>query len=190
MKKTLICLLAAIGVTLASCAGSSKEKTQDSTTMKQEDTKTLVAYFSATGTTKSVAEKIAAATNGKLVEIAADPAYTPAELDWHDNQSRSSVLMADSTARPAIKDVTEDLSGYDVIYLGYPIWWDLAPREVETFLDKYDFSGKKVIPFATSGGSTTDNSVAKLKKSYPKHIWQSGKLLNNPTDKDIADFVK
>lgn len=140
--------------------------------------KILVAYFSATGTTERAARTLAAAAGGELFEITPVPRYTGADLNWHDKKSRSSVEMADSKCRPEIKALKEDIADYDIVFIGYPIWWDLAPRQVYTFLDKHDLSGKRVIPFATSGGSTINGSVADLRKVYPKPDWESGRLVN------------
>ncbi len=151
---------------------------------------TLVAYFSATGITEKVAEMIAETTGGDLYEITPVQEYTATDLDWTDKTSRSTKEMNDSKSRPAIRADLKDAESYDVIYIGYPIWWNLAPRAVNTFLDTYDFSGKTVIPFATSGGSGIANSAAQLKKQYPDINWQSGKLLNNPSRADIEAWVK
>ena len=140
--------------------------------------KILVAYFSCTGTTEKVAEAIAKETGGKLYRITPAEAYTSADLDWQNKKSRSSVEMADDKSRPALGGEAINLKDYDVVFIGYPIWWDLCPRPVNTFLEKYDFSGKTVIPFATSGGSSIANSVKQLKKLYPKVVWKDGKLLN------------
>ena len=140
--------------------------------------KILVAYFSCTGTTEKVAEAIANESGGKLYKITPAEAYTSADLDWQDKKSRSSVEMADEKSRPALGGEIIDLKDYDMVFLGYPIWWNLCPRPVNTFLEKYDFSGKTVIPFATSGGSSITNSVKQFKKLYPKTVWKDGKLLN------------
>ena len=140
--------------------------------------KILVAYFSCTGTTEKVAEAIAETTGGKLYRITPAKTYTSADLNWNNKSSRSSVEMADDKSRPALGGDTLDLKDYDVVLLGYPIWWDLCPRPVNTFLEKYDFSGKTIIPFATSGGSSIANSVKQFKKLYPKIEWKEGKLLN------------
>ena len=109
--------------------------------------KTLVTYFSATGTTARVAQQIAEAVHGDLYEIAPKTPYSAADLNWHDTQSRSSVEMRDESCRPEIKDSTLNLEGYDTIFVGYPIWWNEAPAMIATFLDSYDFSGKTIIPF-------------------------------------------
>ena len=151
--------------------------------------KILVAYFSCTGTTEKVAEAIAATTGGKLYRITPAEAYTSADLDWQNKKSRSSVEMADEKSRPALGGEAIDLKDYDIIFLGYPIWWDLCPRPVNTFLEKYDFSGKTIISFATSGGSTIANSVKQFKKLYPKAVWKDGKLLNGGA-KQADDWAK
>lgn len=155
-----------------------------------KETKTLVAYFSATGTTEEVAEMIADATGGYLYSIEPEKPYTSADLNWNDKSSRSSIEMNDSGSRPAIKAGFENASEYDVIYLGFPIWWNLAPRVINTFLETYDFSGKTVIPFATSGGSGINNSANALKKAYPSINWQTGRLLNRATKASVEDWVK
>lgn len=151
--------------------------------------KILVAYFSCTGTTEKVAEAIAETTDGKLYRITPAKAYTSADLDWQNKKSRSSAEMADNKSRPALGGETIDLKDYDVVFLGYPIWWDLCPRPVNTFLEKYDFSGKTIIPFATSGGSSIANSVKQLKKLYPKDVWKDGRLCNGST-KQAAVWAK
>ncbi len=141
--------------------------------------KILVAYFSCTGTTERVANTVAEAVGGTLYRITPAKAYTPADLDWRNKESRSSVEMADEKSRPALGDNALDAKGYDIVFLGYPIWWNLCPRPVNSFLEKYDFAGKAVIPFATSGSSPIDNSVKQLRKLYPGIGWKQGKLLND-----------
>lgn len=152
--------------------------------------KTLVAYFSATGTAEKVAGMIAEISGGYLYEITPVEPYTAADLDWHDSNSRSSVEMKDDRSRPAIENDLKDAESYDVIYLGYPVWWGLAPRAVNTFLDTYGFAGKTVIPFATSGGSGISNSEAKLREQYPDIRWKSGRLLNNPSKSAIKEWLE
>lgn len=153
------------------------------------DKKILVAYFSCTGTTEKVAAVIAKETGGKLYRITPAKAYTSADLNWNDKSSRSSVEMADEKSRPALGGDTLDLKDYDMVLLGYPIWWDLCPRPVNTFLEKYDFSGKTVIPFATSGGSSIAGSVKAFGKLYPKIEWNEGRLLNGGS-KQAAEWAK
>ena len=125
----------------------------------RQDSRVLVAYFSATGTTAKAAERLAHVTGGTLYEIRPETAYTSADLDWHDSSSRSSVEMKDPAARPAITGGRVDMALYDTIYIGYPIWWYVEPRIIDTYLDKFDLKGIKIIPFATSGGSSISNSV-------------------------------
>ncbi len=143
------------------------------------DKKVLVAYFSCTGTTEKVANAIAEAVNGKLYRITPATPYTSADLDWQNKQSRSSVEMADEKSRPALGGETIDLKDYDVVFLGYPIWWNVCPRPVNTFLEKYDFTGKTIVLFATSGGSSIAGGIRQLKKLYPKIRWSEGRLFNS-----------
>ena len=151
--------------------------------------KTLVAFFSASGNTKRVAEKLAAAIDSDLYEIKPAVPYTSADLNWRDRHSRSSVEMNDPKSRPAIKGRKENIADYDVIFIGYPIWWDLAPRIINTFIESHDLKGKTVIPFATSGGSTLAGSAAALKKTYPALNWREGRLLNRADEKSIRNWV-
>ena len=127
--------------------------------------KTLVAYFSASGITKAAAEKLSAELSADIYEIEPEVPYTKADLDWMDKNSRSSVEMNDKSSRPAIKDTDANVVDCDVIYLGFPIWWYIAPTIVNTFLEKYDFSGKKIVLFATSGGSGWGETVKYFKDS-------------------------
>ncbi len=140
--------------------------------------KTLVAYFSATGNTAKAARKIAASTGGTLYAIQPIQKYTTADLNWNDKNSRSTKEMNDAKSRPGIKKTLKDIQQYDTVYIGFPIWWDLAPRVINTFIESYNLTGKTIIPFATSGGSGIDNSEKQLKKSYPKLKWKPGKLMN------------
>ena len=127
--------------------------------------------------------------NGKLYRITPAVAYTSADLNWNNKASRSSVEMADENSRPALGGETLNLKDYDVVFLGYPIWWDLCPRPVNAFFEKYDFSGKTVIPFATSGGSSITGSVKQLKALYPQIGWQAGRLCNGSA-KQAGDWAK
>lgn len=151
----------------------------------KSNSKILVAYFSATGTTARAAEKLANATGGELYAITPAKSYTSADLDWNDKQSRSSVEMNDPKSRPEIKSRKENITDYDVIFIGYPIWWDLAPRIINTFIENHNLEGKIVIPFATSGGSALAGSAAALKKSYPALNWKEGRLLNHTDEREI-----
>lgn len=140
--------------------------------------KTLVAYFSASGVTAKTAEKLAKAADADLYEIAPAEKYTSADLDWMNKKSRSSVEMNDASSRPAIATKVENMDQYETILVGFPIWWYVEPRIIDTFLESYDFSGKTVIPFATSGGSGIANVEKNLQKEYPNINWKAGKLLN------------
>ncbi len=140
--------------------------------------KTLVAYFSATGTTKRAAEKLAKEKNADLFEIVPAQPYTAADLDWRDKESRSTLEMKDKSSRPAVSSKLENLDDYDTVWIGFPVWWYTAPTIVNTFIDSYDFSGKVLCVFATSGGSGVEGSAADLKKAYPQYQWGESKLLN------------
>ena len=149
----------------------------------------LVAYFSASGVTERAAREIAAAVGGDLFSIEPARPYTAADLDWRDKESRSSIEMNDGAARPEMKAVAVDPTAFDVIFIGYPIWWDLAPRIVNTFLESCDLSGKTVIPFATSGSSGIANSAAVLKRTYPALKWQEGRLLNGADEATLCRWL-
>lgn len=152
--------------------------------------KTLVAYFSATGTTAAIAEKLAKVTGGELYQITPEKPYTSADLNWHNKQSRSSVEMNNPKSRPALKSKKENMSTYDIVYIGYPIWWDIAPTIIKTFIESHNLKDKTIIPFATSGGSSIGKSVEDLKKTYPDLNWKEGKLLNRTSEKAIREWTK
>lgn len=152
--------------------------------------KKLVSYFSASGTTKKVANMIAEAAGADLYEIKPEIPYTTADLNWMDKKSRSSVEMNDKKFRPEIVKADIDMSAYDTVILGFPIWWYVAPTIVNTFLESYDFTGKKIVLFATSGGSGFGNTVKELKPSAPGAEIVEGKLLNRASKQEIADWVK
>lgn len=152
--------------------------------------KKLVVFFSATGTTKKIARMIAAAGDSDLYEIVPKVLYTKGDLNWMDKKSRSSVEMSDKTIRPEIEDNELDIKAYDEIILGFPIWWYVAPTIVNTFLEKYDFTGKKIVLFATSGGSDFGNTVKELQPSAPNAEFVEGKLLNNPDKQEIKKWVE
>ncbi|MBR5518072.1 MAG: NAD(P)H-dependent oxidoreductase [Clostridia bacterium] len=155
-------------------------------------TKNLVVYFSATGVTANVAKNLAHVVNGDIYEIKPVVPYSDADLNWMDRESRSSVEMRDKSSRPQIVEDDVQVENYDVIYLGFPIWWYVAPTIVNTFLEKYDFSNKKIILFATSGGSGFGGTVSNLKNSVaPSAIIIEGKLLNNnPTTEELKKWVE
>ena len=141
--------------------------------------KKLVAYFSASGVTGKVAKTLAAAISADLFQIEPVTPYTDADLNWNDPQSRSSVEMQDKTFRPQVKNRVEKMEDYDTVFVGFPIWWYTAPTIIHTFLKSYDFSGKTVIPFATSGGSGMGKTDRVLKAQCPDTVqWRPGRLLN------------
>ncbi len=164
--------------------------------MAKEDTnmdkKVLVAYFSATGTTKQVAQNLAAAINADIYEIKPKVPYTNADLDWTNKNSRSTVEMDDHNSRPEIVDDGFSTDSYDTIFLGFPIWWYIAPTVVNTFLEAHDFTNKKIILFATSGGSGFGTTVENLKKSVSASTQiKEGKLFNNhPTKEELKKWTE
>ena len=156
----------------------------------QSNHKILVAYFSATGVTARAAQKVAEAMGGEVYAITPAKPYTDADLDWNDKQSRSSVEMNDPKARPALGGERLDVSEYDIVFIGYPIWWNQAPRLINTFIESHNLKGKTVIPFATSGGSTIAGSAATLKRSYPALEWKEGRLLNRADEKTLRTWIE
>jgi flavodoxin len=141
-------------------------------------TKTLVAYFSASGTTERVARDLAAATDADLFRIEPEVAYTRADLNWQDKRSRSSVEMSDETARPAIASAVENMGAYDTVFVGFPVWWYVEPRIIDTFLESYDFAGKTLVPFATSGGSGLGRAPQRMQSLSPGATVVAGGTLN------------
>lgn len=152
--------------------------------------KTLIAYFSASGETKRLAKTIAGVTGGDLFEIRPKAAYTADDLNWSDTKSRSSIEMNDKTCRPDIASRVDDMEQYETIFVGFPIWWYQAPRIIETFLESYDFEGKKVIPFATSGGSGLGKTENILQTICPKANWLSGRCISSrASSADVQDWI-
>lgn len=152
--------------------------------------KKLVAFFSASGVTAQVARSLAEAAGADLYEIKPKIPYTNADLDWMNNKSRSTIEMKDKNSRPAIADDDAHIADYDVVFVGFPIWWYIAPTIINTFLEKYDFTGKKIVLFATSGGSGFGKAVANLQPSAPKAKIIEGKLLNGRQSKaSLADWA-
>jgi hypothetical protein len=145
----------------------------------------LVVYFSVSGRTKAAAKALAKAAGADLKEIVPAVPYTTADLDWRDKQSRSTREMTDESSRPEIVDATCDLSGYDTVYIGFPIWWGVAPRPVNTFVEANDLAGKRVVLFATSGGSGIGHAAMAFKKAYPDLDVVASKMLNGPVTEDI-----
>lgn len=155
-----------------------------------QETSILVAYFSCTGTTRRVAEKVAKAAQAALFEIKPAQPYTAADLNWHDRASRSSVEMSDPTSRPALAGIPPHLDSYDTLFIGFPIWWYVAPTLINTFIEQINWTSKRLIPFATSGGSGIEHCEAQLHRQYPHAAWRSGRLLNgNPSAEQLAAWI-
>ena len=152
--------------------------------------KKLVCYFSASGVTKKVAEKLSTIVDGDLFEIKPLLEYTTKDLDWHDKNSRSSIETADITSRPAIKDKLDNIEDYETIFIGYPIWWDLAPRIINTFIESVNLEKKRVYLFATSGGSGVNASLDSLRDEYKNINFVSAKLLTeNVKEEDVSSWI-
>ena len=149
--------------------------------------KVLIAYFSASGVTARVAREMAETVGADLYEICPEVPYTSADLDWTDKKSRSTAEMNDPGCRPAIAAPVEDMGQYDTVLVGFPVWWYVEPRIVDTFLESYDFSGKTLIPFATSGGSGIGKAEKSLRAHCPGASWEKGQLLNG---RGAADWAK
>ena len=211
MKKAIVILLSLTMILGLTACGNSASKTKQpstedtfveskadtesaetSTNMENTDNqdaqehKILVAYFSATGTTKGVAEHIANGLNADIYEIVPEEAYTDADLDYNDNNSRTTIEMNDPEARPAISGSVENMEQYDIIFVGYPIWWGEAPRIVSTFMESYDFSGKTIVPFCTSGGSGIGSSASNLERLTSGATWLDGRRLNGSDSQDTV----
>ncbi len=177
----MLCLFAA---TLSACAGD------EGKLAGTDASKILVAYFSATGNTEGVAEKIATASGGTLYEITPKVPYTAEDLRYSDSSTRATVEQRDPTARPQIEGSVSDMDAFDVVYLGYPIWWGAAPKIIYTFLESYDFSGKTIIPFCTSGSSGIEGSLVELKAVALAATWGSGRRFSaTVSQSDIEDWV-
>lgn len=211
MKKAIVILLSLTMILGLTACGNSASKTKQpstedtfveskadtesaetSTNMENTDNqdaqehKILVAYFSATGTTKGVAEHIANGLNADIYEIVPEDPYTDADLNYNDNNSRTTIEMNDPDARPAISGSVENMEQYDIIFVGYPIWWGEAPRIVSTFMESYDFSGKTIVPFCTSGGSGIGSSASNLERLTSGATWLDGQRLNGSDSQDTV----
>lgn len=182
MKRTALILAVMAAICLTACSQNNKSKENNSM-------KTLVVYFSATGTTRQAAQRLAKATGGTLCEIQPQEPYTEADLDWHNDQSRSSMEMKDRKSRPAIKKPGVNVADYDVVYVGFPIWWYTCPTIINTFMESADFKGKTVVPFATSGGSSVEKACKDLKASYPEIRWKPGLLMNDISDGELLKWI-
>ena len=175
MKRSFLALLAILCMGVLSCT-SNATSNSDSTQQSKEN-KILVAYFSASGNTKKVAEAIADLTGGTLFEIEPAQPYTEEDLDGWNESARGTRESKDRSTRPEVKNKVDDMAQYDTIYLGFPIWWYTSPTIVNTFLEQYDLAGKTIIPFATSAGSEFGNTEKDLKVSAPGATFKPGKVL-------------
>lgn len=164
----------------------SESQTEETDAPDAQESKVLVAYFSATNTTKGVAEHIANGLNADIYEIIPEDSYTDADLNYNDNNSRTTIEMNDPDARPAISGSVEDMDQYTIVFIGYPIWWGDAPRIISTFVESYDFSGKTIVPFCTSGGSGIGSSVTNLEQLTSGATWLSGRRLNGSDSQDTV----
>lgn len=146
--------------------------------------KTLVAYFSASGTTAKMAKKLSEATGADLFEIVPEVKYERADLNWNNSKSRSSVEMNDTACRPAISSRVDDMAQYDVVFVGFPVWWYREPSIIDTFIESYNFSGKTVVPFATSGMSPVGDAGSNMQKLAPGAKVAAGKRFSNSVSVD------
>lgn len=161
------------------------------TGIRRELRMTLVAYFSASGVTAGVAETLAKAANADLYEIKPETPYTRADLNWNDPKSRSTLEMKQMASRPAITGRVENMAEYTTVYIGFPIWWYIAPTIINTFLESYDFKGKKIILFATSGGSGMGRTQEKLRPSAPGAEFVAEKrLLAGVTPDSVQQWIQ
>lgn len=200
MRKILLLILSLFSiVTLTACSGAPTSKTPSDTSSDKQSSepqpsdtgkKVLVAYFSATGTTKALAEYAADAVKGDLYEIVPQEPYTSADLDYGDKNSRSTKEMNDKSCRPAINGSVSDMPQYDIVFIGYPIWWGEAPRIINTFVESYDFSGKTVVPFCTSGGSGMGSSAKNLHSLTSNATWLDGARLSSGSSRgDMVSWI-
>ena len=176
----VLALIAGLAIPAADVAAASKSKQK----------KVLVVYFSATGTTKGAAEKVKKATGGKLYRIKAAQPYTSADLDYDNDDCRANTEQHDGTVRPEIKGKVKNIGKYDVIFLGYPIWWGKEPMIIRTFLESYHLKGKKIVPFCTSGGSGISGSMKEVKASAKGAKVVKGKDLTDLSYKSVAKWAK
>ena len=151
--------------------------------------KTLIAYFSASGVTKEVAEKIATTVEGDLFEIEPSEKYTKEDLDWMNKQSRSSLEMNDTSCRPSIKNKVENLNEYNKVIIGFPVWWYTAPRIINTFIEENNLTGKEIYIFVTSGGSSFGGSLKDLKATYPNLNFVNGIRITKIDENEILDWI-
>lgn len=186
MKKiTAIILVLCLAFTLAACSGQTKEKIS----AEESDDKILVAYFSCTGNTKKVAEDIVNELGADIYEIIPEDPYTDADLDHNNSSSRANLEQNNDTSRPAISESVENMEGYDIVFLGYPIWWGEAPKIISTFLESYDFSDKTIIPFCTSGSVDIGSSATNLHGLASAHWLDGTRFPSNAARQAVAEWI-
>lgn len=183
-------LLFSILAVVMSFTAMAASQPQNSNNMMSNNSKKLVAYFSATGTTMEAASRLATVAGADLFEIVPETPYTTADLNWQNKSSRSSVEMADKSSRPAVSSRVEKMEQYDTVFVGFPIWWYIAPTIINTFLEQYDFTGKTVVPFFTSGGSGAGETLKYLKPSAPGANWVSPKSLNYMGEAELKKWLE
>lgn len=188
MKKLFAIALLGIAICFSACAQkrTNNNNAQNDKTMS----KTLVAYFSASGVTAQAAKTLAHVAQADLFEIVPEQPYTDADLDWTNKQSRSTLEMNDKASRPAIASRVQNMEQYDTLFVGYPIWWYVAPTIINTFLEQYNLEGKVVVPFFTSGGSGAGETMLYLRPSAPKAQWKEPQSLNHMSEDQMAQWVK
>ena len=190
MKKIFMTLMSVVTIFLMAACGNSDAAQNSTNPSAQNETPTqskiLVAFFSATGNTAELAENLSKAIGADLYEIKAKDEYTSRDLDWHNENSRTTIEMREDneSVRPEIDGTVENFDGYETIIVAYPIWWNTEPRIIDTFLESYNFKGKTVIPVCTSGGSDIQQSESHMKKICPAATWKNGQRFNSRTTQD------
>lgn len=192
MKKLLASIMAVMLVlAMTSCSGGNSGASGDDQAAQQNtDVRSIVVYFSCTGNTKAVAEEVAAQTGSELHEIVPEEPYTEEDLNYNNDNCRANIEMNNPESRPAISNTIENFSEYDTIYIGYPIWWGSLPRIMNTFLDTYDFSGKTIVPFCTSGSSSISQSVSVIREAEPEAQIKKGLQISSAGADDSSYEVR
>lgn len=185
--KHFILTVIACAMTMNMMAASDNQNLDNA--MNNNENKTLVAYFSATGTTMEAATKLAKVIHADVHEIIPEVPYTSADLNWNNKNSRSSIEMANKSSRPAVASKVENMAQYDTVFVGFPIWWYIAPTIINTFLEQYDMAGKTIVPFFTSGGSGAGETLRYLKPSAPDANWVEPKNFNYMSESDIITWT-
>lgn len=184
--KSIIMAVATAATSFCSCTN----KTNAPHSEDSDNKKTLICYFSATGTTAKAANRIAKLTGGEIHEIIPESRYTDADLEWRDSLSRCYIEMHNRNFRPIIIDSVPNMNDYQIVFIGYPNWWNTAPTIINTFIESNDLSNKVIVPFMTSGSSSITHSEAELKEAYPNLTFAKGLLMNDVSDEDIKNWIK